>query len=323
MRRCLTSASFVALAMSFAVPALAQEKPASSNCPGGAWFCEDVEVDPAPVKPATPAQPVQPAQPAQPVQPVQPDQVEPAPAGPEQHRPHVIIHQAPGSPPPVVVYQPGPPPVPAPHVIIVTGGYHHPPPRPLPPPQYVRPVWHPEWGINMRLEGLALGQRHGAADAAGMGGLGMSLRFRPVPAFAFDAGVDLIGGTDYNGFERAEIPVSINGILFVNPRSRVQFYFMGGATFSHAEVRSDSPSPLLHPDGDKFTNNYSYFGGQGGIGLEFRVSRHVALNIDGLGFVRKRTDDHLKEPEFFDASTGKTTNTSGGGIFRGGLTLWW
>ena len=37
---------------------------------------------------------------------------------------------------------------------------------------------------------------------AGMGGFGMSFRYRPVPAFALDFGADLIGGIDFNGFER-------------------------------------------------------------------------------------------------------------------------
>ena len=41
------------------------------------------------------------------------------------------------------------------------------------------------------------------------------------------------------------------------------------------------------------------------------------------GFVRGRIDDNKREyPEFVD-SNGRTTNTSGGGIFQGGLTFYW
>ena len=40
----------------------------------------------------------------------------------------------------------------------------------------------------MRLEGIALGKSHGAAENAGMGGIGLSFRYRPIPAFAFDVG---------------------------------------------------------------------------------------------------------------------------------------
>src|SRR5262249_8189554 len=111
--------------------------------------------------------------------------------------------------------------------------------------------------------------------------------------------------------------------LFVNPRSRVQFYFMGGADWSHAKVHSDMASPLLanDPGGSGFSQSYTYFGGHGGIGLEFRLSHRVALNIDMLGFARGRTDGG-SIPEFRD-ERGRTTNSSGGGLFRGGLPFWW
>jgi hypothetical protein len=163
------------------------------------------------------------------------------------------------------------------------------------------------------------------AKNAGMGGFGLSLRYRPVPAFAFDAGFDVIGGTDFNGFERVETPFSLNGIVYVNPRSRLQFYFMGGVNWSSATVTSQTADPRLAPapDGNGYSTEYTYFGGQGGVGLELRLSRKFALNIDALGFVRKRTDDNQAKAEFVDPNTGKTTNTSGGGLFRGGMTFWW
>jgi hypothetical protein len=180
------------------------------------------------------------------------------------------------------------------------------------------------WGLNLRLEGVALGHQRGGADDSGMGGMGLSFRYRPVPAFAIDAGIDLVGGRDYNGFIRTEVPLSLSGILYVNPRSRVQFYFTGGVDWSHATVQSDAPSPLLTSDYGVagYSTEYDYFGGHGGIGLEFRLARHVALNVDMLAFIRSRTDDGAI-PEFYDAYTGKTTNTSGGGLFRAGITFWW
>ena len=48
----------------------------------------------------------------------------------------------------------------------------------------------------------------------------------------------------------------------------------------------------------------------------------VALDMDVVGFLRKRTDDG-KTPEFVDPATGRTTNTSAGAVFRGGLTFYW
>jgi opacity protein-like surface antigen len=236
-------------------------------------------------------------------------------------------------PPPVVIYQPVPA-APPTRVIIVTrgygyGGYGYPAYRPVRPvvvPQRTAPVVRStpqkrsEWGMNLRVEGLALGR--GKAENAGMGGLGLSLRYRPVPAFAFDMGVDVLAGVDYNGFHRTETPLSLSGMIFVNPKSRMQFYFMGGVNYSHAKVRSDVASPLLVDNGEDFSARYSYLGAQGGAGLEFRISKHLGLNVDGLGFVRRRVDDG-PTPEFRDPKTGKDTKSSGGGIFRGGISFWW
>lgn len=313
MRRSLIPLSCL-VAMSLPATALAQDP----NCPPGAWFCEDTEVEAPPTAAPAPA-------PAQ-----KPDK--PAPT-PKAAPPTTVVIPPPAAgtaPPPVVVYQPVPN-APPPQVIIVAPGA--PRPRyvhPIPPPPPKRPPWHPEWGLNLRLEGVGMGHRRGAAEDAGMGGIGLSLRYRPVPAFAIDGGIDLVGGKDYNGFERTELPISVSGILFVNPRSKVQFYFLGGMNITHATVKSDSYSPLLaHDSNDQFSENdsgyqteYSYFGGHGGIGLEFRLSHRVALNVDLLGFVRERTDDGT-QPEFVDPATGRTTNTSGGALFRGGLTIWW
>jgi hypothetical protein len=290
--------------------ALAQQNP---NCPPGAWFCEETPVerapDAAPERPKTPP----------------PDADEPSgdtPLPPQRRRPLPPPGAKP-PPPPVVVYQPVPTAPPA-HVVIVAPGYGlvRPIPPPPPPPPAPRPMWRPEWGINMRVEGLALGQR--ASSSAGMGGLGMSLRYRPVPAFALDLGADLIGGIDYNGFQRLETPVSLSGLLYVNPRSRVQFYLTGGIDWSHARVTSDAYSPLLRTQSDSsYGADYNYLGGHGGLGLEFRLSKHVAMNIDMIGFMRSRIDGRADTPEFVDYYTGRTSNTSGGGLFRGGLTIWW
>jgi hypothetical protein len=68
---------------------------------------------------------------------------------------------------------------------------------------------------------------------------------------------------------------------------------------------------------------YTYFGGQIGIGLEARVTRSVAFNVDLRGFMRSRTDQLAQQtPEFGPDAQGRTTNTSGGGLFTGGMTLY-
>ena len=203
-----------------------------------------------------------------------------------------------------------------------------------------------EWGINARVEGIGFGgdsnNNMAGAQNASMGGFGLSLRYRPKGIFnqhiALDTGFDVFSGLDLNGFQRVETPFSLNGLLYLNPHNTLQLYIIGGVNWSRASVRSDSPSPLLTAahDGTGYSADYKYFGGQLGVGLEFRLSRRLAFNVDALGFMRSRSDikadddqhnmnntKSTKAPEFINAETGQTTNTSGGGLFRGGLTLWW
>lgn len=316
MRRSLTPVVFAA-AMCLPLPALAQ------NCPPGAWFCEQAEVQ-TPPAPAEAQARRQAPPPPQMNDDDDDDDDQVAPVAP----PH-----AGRSAPPVVVYQPVPA-SPTTRVIIIAPGYggggYYAPPRPvrmgLPPsaPAAPPPKWHghTKFGLNLRVEGMTFGRNSAAATDSGMGGIGASLRYRPIPHFAFDLGIDLIGGTDYNGFRRTETPVTLSGMIFLNPRSPVQLYLLGGMNFSKAKVNSEFASPLLsEKDDGTFSAEYSYFGGQVGAGLEFRVSRHVALDIDVVGFMRNRTDDG-RIPEFSDPEKG-TTNSSGGALLRGGITFWW
>jgi Outer membrane protein beta-barrel domain len=182
------------------------------------------------------------------------------------------------------------------------------PPPPAPPAAGRRS----EWGAQLRLETAAVG--HDASPDAGMGGLGFSVRPRLSPHFAIDVGVDFLRGQDFYGEERSETAFFINPMIFVNPRNRVQFYVFGGLGFSGAEV--------THLD--QTQSRYSYMGFDAGLGLEFRFWRHVAIDCDMLAFVRGRTDDAATYyPEFVDARTGRSTNTSGGALFRVGMTYYW
>jgi hypothetical protein len=282
----LTSGSAILLGASLA----GAQQPApqgSANCPPGSWFCADTNAQPAPA-----GQPVAPLQPL-------PGQGGAAPAPPPGGAP----------PPPVVVYQPPPP-------VVVVGAHPE-----QPPPVYVytpREGVYPrknEWGITLHLEGAMLGSR--SASSSGMGGVGFGLRYKPVPYLGMEGDLDFIGGRDYNGFRRSETAFTLNGLVFVNPRSRAQVYFLAGFGWSGARATDDTPGY------DTGTYNYGYFGGQLGIGLEWRVSKHFALNADLRGFIRGRVDDNTHyRPEFVDPATGKTTNTSGGALLTGGLTFY-
>lgn len=314
MRRCLTQVVF-AVAMMSPLPALAQNQP----CPPGAWFCADAEVQvPAPSKQApTPAA-------------VDDEEEQPAPppVKPPHRRPRAQRADLPPPPqgpqPPVVIYQPVAPTAPPPNIIIVTPGYRRYAPAPPPMPPRARPRARSEWGVNLRVEGMSFGSKNSAANAA-MGGVGLGLRYRPVPAFAMELGVDVIAGNDYNGFERTEVPISLSGLLYLTPRSRVQLYLTGGMHFSRAQVRSADPSPLLQPlESGEYGETYTYFGGQGGLGLEFRVSRRVGINLEGLAFYRGRLNAEGRAPEFVDPEDpSRTTNRSAGGMARAGITLYW
>lgn len=183
-----------------------------------------------------------------------------------------------------------------------------------------------EWGFNLRLEAALLGSASERADDSGMGGLGFSFRYRPVPSFALDMGLDFIGGQDFEGNTRSETAFLVTGIIFFNPYDPVQVYTLGGFGFSSAAVRVEQHD--VTADGESLgmgEEQYSYFGGHLGFGLEFRVSKRVALGVDLIGFMRGRTDaDASYDPEFVSASDPtRTTNTSGGGLLRGGVTFYW
>ncbi len=207
-------------------------------------------------------------------------------------------------PPPVVVYQPPPP------TVVVQ-------PRDAPPAYYYVPRKAPpkkEWGLNLHLGGAMMGK--GRDGNAGMALAGLGVRFRPIPQAGLEADLDFAGGRDYNGYRRGETAFTLNGIIFLNPRNTTQVYLLGGFGKSWAHAVDDREGY------DKMEYNYSYFGVQGGIGLEFRLSKAVALNVDLRGLVRGRTDDYSRMyPEYSDK--GKSTNTSGAGLLQGGLTFYW
>jgi hypothetical protein len=302
-------AASCALALARGYSSALAQQPAASNCPPGSWFCADTQEKPA----------------APPGQPVAPQRLEPLPGSepappPPPPPPQVIYQQSPPvvyqMPPPVVLYQPAPqpqqpPPPPPPPAYRTYGG---------PPPYYYQPrpeepVSRPrEWGLNLRAEGALMG--HNAASNASMGGLGFGLRYKPIPAFGLEGDVDFWGGHDYQGNQRSESEFSLNALFFVNPKSKVQLYFLAGLGWSSASVTQSNSLGGAQA-------NYSYFGGQAGVGLEFRLGRHFALNGDFRGFIRGRTDSGAQTaPEYVDPTTGQTTNTSGGAIITGGMTFY-
>jgi hypothetical protein len=158
-----------------------------------------------------------------------------------------------------------------------------------------------------------LGDGTRSGDDAGMGGVGASLRYLVNPVVTLDFGLDSIFGTDYNGYDRSEGSLSFSSLFYFNPRqSSVRSYGILGLNTSVARV---------DVGGDD--QSWSYFGAHAGIGLDIPLDRRVALSLDLLGFVRGRTDERAaREPEFID-DFGRVSNTSGGGLFRAGVTIAW
>jgi opacity protein-like surface antigen len=305
MMKTVASITAFGLVMGVSAVAAAQQNP---NCPPGSWFCADAQVPglggaQITIGGGTQTQ-LQPLPPPQ-----QQIQVQPPP---------VVIQQQPlPQQPPVVVYQPAPPPV-----------YIMRPPQPDYRTYYVRrPVLmpHSEWGLNLHLEGAYIGS--GYNNSAGLGGFGAGLRYKPTPWFGVEAGADFAIGRDYNDYARNETAFTLNAMLFLNPRSRAQVYLLGGFGWSIANVNNDTGNAFgslanCGPSGN-CSDSYHYFGGQAGVGIEYRLSRNLAVNLDLRGFLRGRTDSGAaNNPEFVDPGTGKTTNTSGGMLVTGGMTFY-
>jgi len=281
----------------------------TGSCPPGSWFCAEAPQQ----QPAPAGQPVQPLQPLP-----DPDETAPPPArsSAPPSPPAPSATPAPSTrrrlPPPPVVYQPPPP------AVIDEPG--EPPPYEYEPPPHLahEPISRPrEWGLNLHLEAATIGR--GTGGDASMGGAGFGLRFKPTRHLGLEADLDFAGGHDYQGAHRSETAFMLNGLVFLNPRSRAQVYLLAGFGWSGAHVTCD---PTMDSCAGPADVNYSYFGGQVGAGLEVRLTRVLAFNVDLRGFIRGRTDQLAQtQPEFTD-QYGRTTNTSGGGLLTGGMTLY-
>jgi hypothetical protein len=178
-----------------------------------------------------------------------------------------------------------------------------------------------EWGVNLHANIGLMGNDEAMSPNADMNGLGGALRFRPIPHIAIEGAAELLWGTDYNGFQRFEQALLVNGLFYANPRGAVQLYgivgFGFGAAFLDSGVAADG-QPVLRDE------TYAYRGGQLGFGIEGRVTRHFALGADLIGFLRWRADrGRGSEPEFVDPVTHRTSNTSSGGLLRLGATFYW
>jgi hypothetical protein len=165
------------------------------------------------------------------------------------------------------------------------------------------------WGLALRVQGVMLDGKRRGQDAS-LGGVGVSGRYALNQVVTLDLGLDTIVGTDYNGYDRSELSLSFSSLFYLNYHPVVRTYVLVGLNTSRAQVDVDGDDQV-----------WGYFGGHTGLGLDVTLDPRVVLNLDILAFIRGRTDSRAaREPEFTDG-LGRVTNTSGGGLLRGGITL--
>jgi hypothetical protein len=162
--------------------------------------------------------------------------------------------------------------------------------------------------LTLHVQGVLLDG--GRGDRANLGGIGVSGRYALNTVVTLDLGVDSLIGTDYNGHDRSELALALSSLFFLNEHPVLRAYVLIGLNTSRARVGI--------PGDDQI---WGYFGGHSGLGVEVALDPRVALSFDLLGFMRGRTDSRAeREPEFTDEN-GRVTNTSGGGLLRGGIIL--
>lgn len=141
-----------------------------------------------------------------------------------------------------------------------------------------------------------------------MGGFNGALRLRPKEHIGIDLGAGYFAGHDFQGFYRTEVPITTNLLFFVNPQHKLQVYFLLGPGVSLSKV-----------DLSDEVRRMTYVGGQAGLGLELRLARAFALNLDARGVLRHRVDRDPR-PEFVDGI--RSTDTSGGALITFGATFY-
>jgi len=160
---------------------------------------------------------------------------------------------------------------------------------------------------------------HAGAIVSGdieMGGVSGALRLRPNPRYAVELGAGAYAGRDANGQDRFEIPITVDGMVFLNPENALQAYLMAGVGVSTARTEG-----LNENTGSAAPRRMLHLGGQVGAGLEWRLSDNLAINADVRGFLRQRIDQE-EEPEFVNAETGEETDTSAGALATIGATFY-
>lgn len=166
-------------------------------------------------------------------------------------------------------------------------------------------------GLGVFGSGLSYGGGRGD-DRVAMGGVGASMRFRYHPYLATELTLGGYFGRDYNGNQRAEVPATVNELIYFNPMHRLQVYGILGVGASWATVQYDGLDAATR---GRDTAGFAYVGGQAGLGLEWQITRNFSLFTDARAFIRTRVDSETQTNPEFTRTNGtrtETTNTSAG-----------
>ncbi len=165
-------------------------------------------------------------------------------------------------------------------------------------------------GLGAFASGLSYGGR--GDNRVALGGVGATMRFRYHPYLATEVTLGAYFGRDYNGDQRAEVPATINELIYFNPMHRLQVYGLLGIGASWAAVQYEGANAVTR---GRDTGGYAYFGGQVGLGLEWQLTRNFSLFTDARAFIRTRVDAEIQTNPEYTRSNGsrtETTNTSAG-----------
>jgi hypothetical protein len=147
-------------------------------------------------------------------------------------------------------------------------------------------------------------------DNVRMGGAQVGFRLRPSRMFAMELAGGMYAGTDYNNMDRTEVPITLDFMFFLPRASRFQAYLLAGFGMSFAQTEGfhDGYGTFMERD-------FTYFGGQIGVGVEWRIKPRFALSADIRGFMRTRVGEDRDDdprPEFYDPANNRSTDTSAG-----------
>lgn len=165
-------------------------------------------------------------------------------------------------------------------------------------------------GIGAFASGLSFGGR--GDQRVSMGGVGATMRFRYHPYLATELTLGGYFGRDYNGDQRAEVPATVNELIYFNPMHRLQVYGILGIGMSLATVQYEGLNAVTRR---RDSAGYAYVGGQAGLGLEWQITRNFSLFTDARAFIRTRVDAEIEtNPEYTrtNGTRAESTNTSAG-----------